>query len=158
MWCDVASLPSSHPLVWVTGEVERDLVLWTAYIYSGKTQTVTTHTHTRRVVLQVWQCLFDVCCYHVRNEPAIINVSGWCKLICVMGRVPGFAFREKKAVCSSPSLQRCKHQSLPSLYSFFLKEPPTPRSLLAWKSLIHQYFDFWTWRLSITIASFLPSE
>lgn len=34
---------------------------------------------------------------------------------------------KKKAVCSSPSLQRCKHQSLPSLYSFFfLKNRPRP--------------------------------
>jgi len=45
MWCDVAWLPSSHPLVWVTGEAERYLVCWTTH--SCKTQTCTTHTQQK---------------------------------------------------------------------------------------------------------------
>lgn len=79
------------------------------------------------MVLQVWQCLFDVCCYHVRNEPAIINVSGWCKLICVMGRVPGFAFREKKSrlFFSLPAALQAPISTFP-VFFFFLKNRPRP--------------------------------
>ena len=152
MWCDVAWLPSSHPLVWVTGEAERYLVCWTIHTYTSKTRAHThthTHTHSKRQIMpplcgftgltvSVW-CLLLPCEVWASYNQCLRLVSidlcyGKSPCLCSQQNLPFFnPLPPCRATSSNPCL-------LLSLYK--TPQSPTLPSLPAWKSLIHQYFDF----------------
>ena len=95
----------------------------------------------------------------MRYEPAIINVSGSCQLICVMGRVPAFALSKTfhSLTLSLPAGLQALIPAFSCLYIKLHSRPHSHRSRHENPSFINTSIS--SQELSITVASlFLPSE